>query len=53
MITYKCNNCESIFTVNEDDERVESGAYPIYGEINCGLCDGNMQLIIDTRETAE
>jgi len=45
MKAYKCENCGSIFILNEADERIASGDYCFLGECYCPLCSAGMSLM--------
>jgi len=45
MRAYKCENCGSIFIVNETDERIASGDYCFVEDCNCPLCSAGMVLM--------
>jgi hypothetical protein len=42
MRIYECENCGSLFIVNETDERVECGDYSFINGCNCPLCSCDM-----------
>ena len=47
MRTYECNNCHSLFIINESDPRVQSGDYNFEpgATIYCSLCSGDMSRV--------
>jgi rubredoxin len=42
MRMFECENCHSIFIVNEGDERVRSGDYTPDEKLDCPLCSADM-----------
>ena len=45
MSVYECENCKSIFILNEADERIANGDYCFANGCNCPLCSCDMVCI--------
>jgi len=44
MRTYECENCHSIFVVNEADDRIMNGNYGAPVRMDCPMCMADMYL---------
>jgi len=52
MRVYKCENCGSMFIVNETDERIASRDYTFVNGCNCSLCSCDM-VLMEERKTEQ
>jgi RNase P subunit RPR2 len=44
MQIFECENCHSVFIVNETDERIMNGNYGAPEKIDCSMCGAEMYL---------
>ena len=45
MRLFECENCFSIFIVNEADKRIKCGSYHVEETLDCPLCSSDMTRI--------
>jgi RNase P subunit RPR2 len=45
MRIFECENCHSVFIVNETDDRVMQGQYGVLEKIDCPQCCAEMFLL--------
>jgi len=45
MRVYECENCHSVFIVNESDDRIKNGDYSAPEKIDCPMCYADMKLL--------
>lgn len=53
MRLFECENCHSVFIVNEADQRIQSGDYHTEETMDCGLCHADMIRIDSAKSEKE
>jgi hypothetical protein len=53
MQVFQCENCHSVFIVNETDERIINGNYGVPKKIDCSVCSADMYLMELKEENEE
>jgi len=50
MRIFECDNCHSLFIVNESDERIRDGNYGAPVRVDCPMCMADMFLLPEKKQ---